>query len=212
MTEALYVAQSGNRKTGDIPQQFIGATRQDSLESCGGCPLLEQVCFAQNGTEAWAHGQIIRALARGKDYSLAQALEYRDKDAAYVRFGAIGDPSALEPAQYFADEHACREAGLGVISYTHFWKSSGPRSRGRHLKGHAMASCDTWQEAQTAVNRGWRATVHVKRLHALQGKTTQGARFTLCPAQRTHNRIQCNDCGLCDATKRAAEIIVFFQI
>lgn len=202
-----YVARSCNQKTGDIPQQFVGATRDESRATCQGCPLLDTICYAQNGTEAYfGHRQIIKTAATGKDYSIEQALKKRNKRSKYVRFGAIGDPSAIEPETYTKHERMVRESGMGLLSYTHFWKS-----RGQHLKGRAMASCDTWEEAEEATDQGWRAAVHVPALDKPQGKTASGKRYTLCPAQRTRNRIQCNDCGLCDATKQAAEIIVFLN-
>ena len=203
--KALYTAKSNNVKTGNIPQQFIGETRELSKESCSGCPLLEKVCYAQNGTEAYfGHNSVIRANKKGKDYTLGNALKNRAKTAKYVRLGSIGDPSAVEDILEVGQ--TIREEGLGVLSYTHFWDS-----RGKFLKGEAMASCDTWEEAEQATNDGWRATVHVEALEQKQGKTETGKRFTLCPAQRTDNRIKCNDCGLCDAKRDAAEIIVFLN-
>ena len=49
-SSVLYTSQSENRKTGNIPQQYIGTSREESRDSCRGCPLLERVCYAQNGT------------------------------------------------------------------------------------------------------------------------------------------------------------------
>lgn len=203
--KALYTAKSDNVKTGNIPQQFVGETRELSKESCTGCPLLEKVCYAQNGTEAYfGHNSVIRTDKKGKDHSLKYALDHRAKSAKYFRLGAIGDPSAIEDILVIGEK--IREYGLGVLSYTHFWNN-----RGEFLKGEAMASCDTWEEAEDATNKRWRATIHVDELPVKQGKTEQGKRYTLCPAQRTDNRIKCNDCGLCDAKLDAAEIIVFLN-
>ena len=70
--------------------------------------------------------------------------------------------------------------------------------------------CDTWDEAEEAVARGWRATVHVEGLNVLQGKTAHGTRYTLCPAQR-EKAVACDDCGLCDGTRKAVPIIVFLN-
>lgn len=201
-----YTPTSSNRKTGNIPHQFIGQTRQESKGTCQGCALLETICYAHKGTDAMAHASIIRAAQKGKDYSLARALAKRDAQARFVRFGTIGDPSGIDPEAYQTAEQACRDEGLGVLSYTHFWGS-----RGAHLKGHAMASCDSWDQAEQATSQGWRAAVHVPTLAQPQGQTASGTRYTLCPAQRTENRVQCNDCGLCDATRKAADIIVFLE-
>lgn len=204
--QAYYTARSSNRKTGDIPQQFVGLTREESKASCAGCPLLASQCYAQNGTELFAHSSVIRAADRGRNYSLTAALAGRRRDARYVRFGAIGDPSALGAAAYRQDEQMVRAAGLGVLSYTHFWQT-----KGWWLKGRAMASCDTWEEVELATSPGWRAAVHVPSLDAPVGKTASGKTYALCPAQKTNLRVQCNACGMCDATHKGPEVIVFLD-
>ena len=215
MTTSLYIPTSKNKKTGNIIQQFIGKTRNDSKASCKGCPLLNRqsekpakdkgqvTCYAQWGTEAWGHSQIIKAWARGKDYSLSNALKRRSKESRFVRFSTLGDSSALNKKTLLKDEKTIRKEGLGVLNYTHFWKS-----KGKHLKGRAMASCDSWQDAKKAATLGWRTFLHVPHLDRLQGKTEEGLSFTKCPAQRTDNKITCDKCGLCDATKKAVDIIV----
>ena len=203
--QAYYLPRSKNVKTGDIPQQFVGLTRDESKKSCTGCPLLESTCYAQNGTESWAHTGVVKAAATGKDYSLERALAKRSPTARYVRFGTIGDPSGLGAKAYKIAAKAVRDAGLGILSYTHFW-----RTRGKSLKGQAMASCETWQEVDFALDQGWRATIHVPELDAKKGKTPYGRSWIQCPAQQTNNRVQCNTCGLCDATRKGP-VIVFVE-
>jgi hypothetical protein len=204
--QAYYTPRSSNRKTGNIPQQFVGLTRQESKATCHGCPLLASSCYAHRGTENWAHSGVIKAAGQGKDYSLATAIRDRHPTARYVRFGAIGDPSGLGARMYRQAEQLVRDAGLGVLSYTHFW-----RTRGKALKGHAMASCETWEQVELATSQGWRAAVHVPGLDKPVGKTASGKTYALCPAQKTNLRVQCNACGLCDATHKGPEVIVFLD-
>ena len=218
----LYVSKSKNRKTGNIIQQFIGKTRDESKATCDSCPLLvmkgdkaegdkdQTSCYSQYGSEGWAHTIMIKAKERGKDYSLKNALANRSSDSKYVRFGVIGDASGINPKVIARDEKMVRDAGLGVLNYTHFWKirSNEKTPKGAHLKGRAMASVDSWADAKRAVQEGWRAFLHVPKIDKLQGKTEDGHSFTKCPAQRTDNKITCNNCGLCDATKKAVDIIL----
>lgn len=201
--QSLWTSRSANRKTGDIPQQFIGSTREESKASCTGCPLLaDRTCYSHFGTEAWGHTTMIKASSRGKDYSLETALAQRAVSAKYVRMGAIGDPAST-PVKTITRK--VRKLGLGVLCYTHFWAT-----RGKGLKGLAMASCDTWAQVKTAVRSGWRAAIHVEpawlETHGTHGKL-DGIRFTQCPNQ-THG-VQCNECGLCDAARPVVDVIVF---
>ena len=50
----------------------------------------------------------------------------------------------------------------------------------------------------------------MKSIDKLQGKVG-GLSYTVCPAQREGSKVTCNDCGLCDATKRAVDVIVFIE-
>ena len=220
--QPLYTSQSKNRKTGNIIQQFIGKSRDESKTTCQGCPLLmkkaekaegdkeQATCYSQWGSESWAHTSMIKARDKGKNYSLKHALDNRTRDSKYVRFGVIGDTSGINPETLARDEQTVRDAGLGVLNYTHFWKVRGREKtpKGAHLKGHAMASVDSWDDAKRAVNEGWRAFLHLPKIDKLQGKTEAGHSFTKCPAQRTNNKITCNDCGLCDGAKKAVDIII----
>lgn len=206
----LYTSISNNQKTGNIPQQWIGATREESKQTCIGCPLLngdnKLNCYAQSGAGARAHGVIISSYNKNHDKSLNYALQNRDKNAKYIRFGAIGDPSAIDPKQFINDYNECKKEGLGVLCYTHF-----ATSKGKHLKGLSMASCDNEEQAEQLVKDGWRTTLILQsNTYNKKSKvyTNNGNRIIVCPAQ-THDNITCNDCGLCDATKKAPNIIGF---
>ena len=204
MTESLWTGRSSNRKTGDIPQQFIGLSREESKASCTGCPLLaDKSCYAHFGSEAWGHSAMIKASARGKDYSLDNALSKRAKTAKYVRLGAIGDP-CVTPIRAIAQ--TVKSFGLGLLSYTHFWRDN------QDLKALAMASCDQWTDVVDAVKMGFRATLHVKpewlKTNGTKG-SINGVKFAQCPNQ-THGTT-CNDCGLCDPTRTLTVPVIIFQ-
>jgi hypothetical protein len=206
---ALYVYPEGrpNRKTGPVIQQYVGTTQEQSRASCNGCALLKsRECYAQFGTPAMGFASMVRALKGGKTYTLPAALKASKGRAKYVRLGALGDPSAVTGIQRHVAR--IRKAGLGILAYTHFWAS-----RGSHLIGQMMASCDDWAQAGQAIRAGWRATLHVKkewfRDNPQQG-THKGVKYTLCPAQRP-NPVQCTDCGLCDATRGAVPLILFTE-
>lgn len=206
--KALYVLPQGkpNTKTGPVIQQYIGETRKESFASCKDCTLLDsRKCYAQWGTPALAHGSMIRAADRGsREYGLDHALAQAKGKVKYVRFGAIGDPSAVTGLHSHIAR--IRAAGLGILGYTHFWFT-----RGSALLGEVMASCDTWAQAKRATGRGWRATLHVTAAwiaeHGAQG-TYKGLKYTLCAAQRGKG-VTCSNCGLCDATLEAIELILF---
>jgi len=203
----FYVGNSSNSKTGNIVQQFIGGTREESKKTCTGCPLLDNHhCYAQYRSEAWAHTWLIKK-QKEKDYTLKGALKKRDPKSRYIRLGSIGDPSAIKLDNYLRIVAQAKKVGLGILSYTHFWKS-----RGSHLRGLALASCDSWDSALEAVKKKWRATIWVEKdfiqKNGNKGKVN-GVKFAQCPYQ-THGTT-CNKCGLCDPTKDYLVPIIVFQ-
>jgi hypothetical protein len=63
--QGLWTATTSNRKTGPVPTLAVGATREQSLESCRDCGLLKGnrvdnkgYCYAQHGTPAMAHAHV----------------------------------------------------------------------------------------------------------------------------------------------------------
>ncbi len=65
---SLATPTTKNIKTGNVPTIAIGATREESLDSCRavGCPMLhkkhggqggggEPLCYSQNGTPSFSH-------------------------------------------------------------------------------------------------------------------------------------------------------------
>ena len=219
-----YVAQSHNVKTGIVPAQYIGSSREESESTCRMCPLWkDDTCYAQDGSVQMGHNQLLKVVRSGRDRGLDQALEGAREDAEYVRFGTIGDPGSIAPEVYQDHEAQVREWGFGILSYTHQWFLP----HAQHLKGHALASADTMKDVNDAVDAGWRVAVHVDENDAaFNGKTIKeapqgtikrapkrgaGGRFVSnsikyfhCPAQREGSNVTCNTCGLCDGTKPMA--------
>ncbi len=214
-----YVAQSHNEKTGKLPAQFIGASREESESTCRICPLWkEDTCYAQDGSVQLGHAAILRFVRGGGKRDLDQALENAHEEARYVRMAAIGDPGSIAPEVYQDHEQRMREWGFGVLSYTHHWFLP----HAQHLKGHALASADTMKDAVDAAAEGWRVAMHVDEDAPVfdgqsvsqkpQGTLKNGIKYFLCPAQRTENAITCGDCGLCDGQKETKyNTIVFIE-
>jgi hypothetical protein len=207
---------SGNSKTGKIPTAYP-ADRHDAWKVCEGCPLRKDTfeystpdnptCYFWWGQGATVFPILTKAAARGKDYTLATALKNRLQSARAVRMSGGSDSSATHPSVYRQWYSQVKAAGLAWLDYTHFWKT-----RGNWLKGLALASCESWEEAHEAVKAGWRAAVHVSTLPELQGKHA-GLKYTLCPAQRKGRQkpVTCNTCRLCDASKPVVPVIVFLN-
>ncbi len=213
-----YTAKTKNSKTGNIPTQWIGATLQESEETCAMCPLMQdRTCYSQQGTPKIGHNQLLKAKAKGSNRSLDAAMTGKDASARYMRMAAIGDPGSIAPEVYKEHDAKVRSNGLGVLAYTHQWYLG----HAAFLKGMALASADTWTDVLDAKAAGWNRTcLHVPNEHAFQdGKTIaekpqgdlDGIRYFLCPAQRD-TKVTCNDCGLCDATKKSnVDCIVFVE-
>lgn len=210
---------SRNDKTGPIPTSYPADTAA-AWASCEGCVLRagkrypgkrnpeKPQCYFWYGQAEHGMLKMQEAAARGKDYSLPYALAKRRKAAKAVRMAGGGDPATTVPAEYFGFESLVHAAGLAFLSYTHFWKS-----KGSWLKGHAMASCDTFPEALEAVRAGWRAAVHLKPQDLPERPVgrANGISYVVCPAQREDKNTTCNQCRLCDASKtgKYPQIVIF---
>jgi len=188
--KSMYVFSPDNRKTGECYSQYIGESREESIESCKGCPYLDGLCYSQGGSVGWSHSSMIRANQRGShDYDFDGGLK-RAKRARFIRMGAIGDPSATP----IAEIKKIKKHPLPVIGYTHFWES-----RGSHLKDICLASCGSVAEADRAVAAGWRATIVVpKDYDRPVDFSPDENRIVFCPNAQ-NKKIQCADCMICEA-------------
>lgn len=217
----LYTPTSSNAKTGNIPQQWIGKSIEESRQSCRGCPLLAGTrrqpdsentrlrlfglrCYAHYGQSAAGYRAMLRRYRqKPHEYTLRHALTYSLRTAKYVRFAAIGDPSAIPPSTFKRHYRMIRRAKLGVLCYTHFW-----RTRGAWLRPYSLASVDTVKQAYRALQQGWRrVAIHLD--DASDAKRLMPDLNTMqCPQEL--DLVQCNNCGLCDVQhKTRIQVIVF---
>jgi len=192
----LWLAETEATKLGPVPVLYIGRTRQESLDSCNGCPLLESKdCYAQFGTPAIGHSSMIRARLNGKEYSLASALLNSKRVAKMARFSAVGDISSIEESVVFKWVKAIRDFGLDVVGYTHKWRDN------PQYAGVFMASCDDLSEVDEALEAyGRAATVLPYDFKGKKFTTKGGAKGIVCPAI-LEDKVTCNTCRLCDASK-----------
>ena len=217
-TKMIWVGTSKNGKTGNIPQGYVGQTIDKAKESCDGCPLVSK-CYHWKGSSQLGHGAMARKYKEDAErYSLENALSKSVRSARYARGAVGGDPSALTRDEVKRQQKVIKAFGLrGMILYTHF-----AESKGSHLKGLAMASCDSMEEVDRLLAEGWRAAYVTKDFKEPGSTrhpdvpewageafvTPDGRKGVVCPAQ-TKRGVDCNSCGLCDATRDVAPLIVF---
>ena len=227
----LWRPTSGNKKTGNIPQGYVGETKEQTEASCAGCSWRRKDpetgtgggCYYWQGQTQGAHRSMrVRERRHPDEYTLAYALRHARRTAQHVRAAVGGDPNVFTRETVLSWHAKVQHRGFrGLLIYTHFFKT-----KGAHLKGLAMASCDTLAEADEAVDAGWRAAVTITSHKApgankpqlrkktewsgQQYTTPKGRPVVLCPAQV--GRRDCNTCGLCDPTKHNhIPIIGFLQ-
>jgi hypothetical protein len=133
-----------------------------------------------------------------------------------------GDPNIFDREAVKEAHEKVKAAGLkGMLIYNHFWSS-----KGSHLRGLTMASVDSLEDADQAVDSGWRAAVTITTAKAPGSKkqqlksvpewsgqeytTPKGRKVVLCPAQV--GRRDCNTCGLCDPTTHEGVPVIGFLI
>lgn len=199
--ELLWLATTSNTKTGAVPTAYIGHTIEEVRDSCEGCALLDNGCYAWGGFSRVA---MMRHEVRNQDdperFKLQTMLHRIDKNAKFARIGAMGDPAHAKRDSLRRDIATLREFGLHVISYTHFWFED----YAQDLKDICMASCNTRAEAEVALQMGWNPTLVLPWDHDLiegnsfnlQDGTPEGALGIVCPAQ-LKEWVTCNSCLLC---------------
>lgn len=185
---SIWTVSTRNQKTGVIPTQYVGATRDETWASCEGCnlrPDAEGGCYAWSGNSCRGANSVQKAFANGKPGDLETVLGRTPRSAKCVRFGAIGDPSRVSRHQLLADIDLARGEGFKVLGYTHHWREEPITGC---LKASFLASCETLEQAEEAQGRGW--LVSVAGPESVPGMVT-------CPHYK-RPEIQCNRCGLCD--------------
>lgn len=188
IVEDMWTVSVSNQKTGVIPTQYVGRTREQTLASCEGCALRPDAdggCYAYAGRVIRGANSVRKATANGRPATLQAALARTPRSARAIRFGAIGDPSRVRREKLLADLAYARITGFKVLAYTHHWASE-PLTGG--LKFNMLASCETPEQVEQAHVEGW--------LVALAGPDSYPGMVT-CP-NYARPEIQCNRCGLCD--------------
>jgi hypothetical protein len=206
----IWLNQTENAKTGNVPTLYVGTNKQEAWESCEGCALRdENRCYAWNGTVRMGQASLFRSYAADpKRYTFKAAMAKRSPNARMVRLGAIGDPARTNHRALKAHAAAIRKLGMAVVGYTHFHEDKANQG----LKGTLMASCNDVAQADKAVARGWRATAIVP--HDFEPKrfiTPAGNQAIVCPAQTKPGEISCNSCRLCDASRDTPFKVIAFK-
>ena len=99
--EGLWLGETNNEKTGNVPTLAVGKTREQSKRSCGKCPLLKRNsrdgkarCYSQHGTVAIAHAQMVKTHEKEPGrYTFERAMANRRASARMARFGSISIPT-----------------------------------------------------------------------------------------------------------------------
>ena len=198
---------SGNAKTGISAQLWILDADYDPQTSYAfgtpaNCPA--ECPFIDGGdcyvTKWRASAGIYRAYLRGSIPSLTPA-QYRDafrlakaKGSTFLRFGADGDPAAVNPKMLRALKAAAVAEGIGGhTGYTH----AHARPTVAPLADLLMASADDVVTARAARRRGWR-TFRVASSPSDDGHEPGEVR---CPASAERGHVAtCATCGTCDGT------------
>ena len=220
----LWVGRSTNDKTGDIPQGYVGKDKAQTEKSCKGCPLRGDGCYHWMGHPRAAQASMQRGYEKKPErYTLAHALGESRRMANYARGAVGGDPWVFsrEVVEEWIDQ-IIGEGMKGLLLYTHF-----AADKGAHLKGLAMASVDSLDEADSRIREGWRAAMMTHEFKAPGSKRPQlqhlpewnGEKFitpdghegVVCPAQ--YKAVDCNSCGLCDAQRKGKPVplVIFLK-
>lgn len=216
-TGALWRGKSSNRKTGNTLSLWVGETREASKASCEGCPLLvSKKCYAQNGLPGIAHSGMVKAAARkGREaggYTLAASAAKADR-GMYARVSQIGDAARLDRGSFRAAVTYIRRHFAGVLSYTHMWREVAARGDADLF----TASTGSLEEADEALAAGFaRATVVLPWDAYRDGPTfttPEGANGVICPELYNEHvkgrKLSCQDCGMCDPSRKGPEVIGF---
>lgn len=205
----IWNAQSTNRKTGNVPTLYIGHTKEEAWDSCSGCNLRGNGCYAWSGSVAIGASSTRKAFKKGQDKTLAYAMEHKHKKAKMLRVSAIGDIGRCSSSQAKEIIDTAQKHGLNLVGYTHHWREAKVSTK---WKGKLMASCERLQDADEAVSKGWRATCLVPSTQSKSFLSPNGNKVVICPAQTAEaagKTLTCNDCRLCDASRLLAPIIGF---
>tara|TARA_R110002072_G_scaffold249084_2_gene408049 strand:+ start:1842 stop:2558 length:717 start_codon:yes stop_codon:yes gene_type:complete len=192
----LWTISLDNPKTGPVLVAYLGPTLEHVQASCSGCALFGNGCYAWETTQRCGLQFVLNKAATDlRYYTQAAALSRFRARSKVARISAIGDPARVNHVELLHDIENLRLRGFSVVSYTHHWR----QKENRKLKSDLLASCNSAEEADEAIAKGWKPTAILPADH--EGKTfrtPRGARGLVCPQQTTPGWT-CSTCGLCDA-------------
>lgn len=203
----IYTPQSTNKKTGNTPTAWVGATEEEALSSCRGCALAPKGAGGDGACYAWSGAVRFGAISARKGAAkapgartLAAAIAGAARSARMIRLTGIGDVG--RSGKFLADDliKQASAADLAVVGYTHHWREEGVAAAWR---GRLMASTEDLGAADAAIDAGWRAAVVVPEDTPRVSGTPAGRRVIVCPAQVAAaaggRPVTCNACRLCNA-------------
>jgi hypothetical protein len=214
---ALWRPGTSNSKTGNVASLYIGRTKDESLATCEGCPLLaNKRCYSQFGTPHMGAASMRKRHDRlGREdggYSFANLARSLTPDT-WLRDAQLGDSGRLDRVAIRAAHTVARRLGRGVIAYTHAWREVAAR-------GDAdlwCASTGSLDEADEALAAGFSRATTVLPWDAYKNgrtfKTPNGTPGIICPNLYNEHvkgeKLTCSDCGMCDPKRKGAAVIGF---
>ena len=207
----LWTASFSNPKLGPVLLAYLGPTLEHVQDSCLGCPLLGDGCYAwETSQRAGLQHVLVKAAQDLRYYSLAAAIKRLRKRSKVARISAIGDPARVPHHELLLDIEPLRLRGFAVLALTHHWQERANQK----LKDDLLASCNSLPEADQAITKGWKPTVVLPADHQKKTFTTPaGAKGIVCPEQTTPGW-DCSNCGMCDTQHPAwnkVDVIGFRQ-
>lgn len=194
MTAAIYVAKSGNTKTGEV-----AATYASTASTCPkSCPLAANGCYAETGHV----GMTVRRLNAAKASAIAAARDEAraiDSGAVYaglpLRLHVSGDCATNGAAKVVsgAAERYMKRGGGKAWSYTHAWRKVARASWGAVS---VLASMESAKDGLAALKAGYAPACVVPRHESPKAYQRDGVTWIPCP-QQTREGITCAQCGLC---------------
>ena len=192
---------SHNPKTGEMVQLWIvlrdmaphEATRSgEDSAVCGLCP--KRPSAERNGAlpcyvRAFQGPRSVWQASRDQSVDTEGALRAIERSGRAIRLGAYGDPAALPIDLVTALAFAAR----GHTGYTHQWRQQSAQA----FRALLMASADTPGDRDLAHVMGWRTFRAIDRRQVFADLAPNEI---FCPSAQG---VQCNDCGLCDGSRRA---------
>jgi hypothetical protein len=201
----VMLVSSSNGKTGNMVQTYIIRSDMDPITAnrkgkdyaiCGNCPhkgtvnpakttgLAEnRTCYVNLGQGAL---QVYKSFALGKYPVLSTEDIINNVSNRMVRIGTYGDGYAI-PNQVW---QLIKDNAAGITAYTH---------QETNNEKFYMKSADSLEFAKKAWESGYRTFRIVSDYSQKQNNEIA------CPSEKG---VKCIDCGLCDGTKQAKNIVI----